>query len=464
MIDTTLDTLRFALKTAWVVPVIWLFGTGWSTSLGPLVPVYVLLGLGLVQIVSWPSISQILGRVRLNNNVLLAAGTGILALAVVLAAESLFGSGVKLWPSIGDCLLLLGVSGLTLNLALTMGSYSNILADLRFGVFALAFSLAMALLWVSHSQLHLDGRVYLGAVLYLLIGIFALAWARRFARDEWSSDRRGAGIDPDWLLGILAFVGMLGILTLALVQIFAIDIVGLLGNAIGPIWNDIGIRVKDAAVAIIDAMAWLLHLFGFRLPHFGPHSNPYSGKAPPHKRIPYKPQVAHPPPAFLVEAVKAAAIVVGGGVLLALLAAGFRSLGRLQRMSLRGERRVTGWSWRKLLQWSFSRGRAGLSGLLPHPGHELKRPRRLQTVRDVYRAYLVFGSDHFRPRARGETGLEYSAGLMAVTTAPTTPVDDLNALYMSERYRNVPTDSSKVAEAIRDLQAIEAAAREPDST
>jgi hypothetical protein len=84
----------------------------------------------------------------------------------------------------------------------------------------------------------------------------------------------------------------------------------------------------------------------------------------------------------------------------------------------------------------------------------MRRPR-LATVRDVYRELLLLGDEEGRPKARGETGLEYSHALAGRWPRASEPLDHLTALYTVEQYDGQAGSPGTVQAAIVDLRAIE---------
>jgi len=160
-----------------------------------------------------------------------------------------------------------------------------------------------------------------------------------------------------------------------------------------------------------------------------------------------------------ILAAKIAAILAVGLFAIFVLSAAFRRVSVRRVGRIVGERRISGWSWRKMLQWSLFRGRVGLASLVPQRQPTIRKPRRMRSVRDVYRSLLVLGRRRARPKTPPETGLEYGHALNQRWPASTPALDHLNALYMAERYGDRPTTPESLRAAIKDLDEVEAAAK-----
>jgi hypothetical protein len=447
------------LELGWLVPLAWIFGKGAAGSVGPILPVYVFIGFAVLQIAIWPWIETVL-KAGVLGRTFTAAGLAVVAgLAVevpaLLGAAHFSGAILVL-----NWILLIGISLLTLRVLDQDAEYDAVIGDFRFGVVCLVAILALAFA-NGHSQNRFGPLVFTGVVLYVLTGVFGLAYAHRFAVDLGSHDDRPGGFQADWAVSVAGLLGGLIIISLLLTQVFAFDIVGAVGQLTSPERAAVATAVATAGASIIGFVGWLVGLLGIHgiTPHITlpkpPHTQAPPGQQLLHGKRPHAQQAA----AWFVTLMKILGIIGAGILALTILMLGLRVAGGRRRPSLTGERRSRSWTWRKMASWMFRRTRDEIGQMLADFRPQMPHRRRHQSVRDVYRSLLAFGHHEGRARLVGETGLEYGTELSAKWPQASAGLDQLNTLYMAERYGAQAPTPTTVARARTNLAAIEAAAR-----
>jgi hypothetical protein len=454
--------MRLTIEIGWLVPLSWMIKAGGSGWPGGLMPVHLFLLFGFAVIFAWPVVVDRIDRIHLGRVNLVSALLFTMAAAIaVLVASKVLGAPIPLGTFLLDWIGLIGVVLLCMRIGDDSG-YEDMLGDFRLGLLCLVFALGFAYLVVGHRHVTFTGVDFAGVVGYTLFGVFSLAFARSFALDYFSADKRKTGIELEWIVGMIALLGGLLIVSLVLSQLFAFDIVGALGVATEPLAHAAQrglLSVLDVAATIVfNVLNWLVHLLGIHPPK---QVVPPRRVGPPGRQP--RPQVhVHKPPKLdpmFILAAKIAAILAVGLFAIGVLSAAFRRVSIRHAGRILGERRISGWSWRKMLQWSLFRGRTGVTSLVPHRQQTMRKPRRMRSVRDVYRSLLVLGRERARPKTPPETGLEYGRALNQRWPPSSPALDHLNALYMAERYGNRPVTSETLREAIKDLHEVEAAAK-----
>jgi hypothetical protein len=445
--------LRLLLKLGWLVPLSWMLGAGASGSIGAVLPIYVFLGFGLATMAIWPVLERWLGVhqgrwLRPFLVIAIAVLSGALAKATALA------TGVSMPPAslLLNWVLLIGVAFLTLRIQDQDPDYEAVLSDFRVGILGLVVILAAAYTVGSHHASS-GPLVYGGAVGYGLLGVFSLAFARRFAVDDPSTDERTQGLQLDWFLSIVILLAALGLIGVLMAQIFAFDIVGAIGQLTQP-YRDIAFRVVSfLGQGLAMSLDWLSRLLGLH-PSHSKLLTPPSGSTPQHAHSGVKrPHVTHLPPVVILFLKSAVLLLLGTGVL-GLLAVGLRSLRSRRPARMMGERRSSAWSWRKMASWLFRHGKEEVAKLVQDHRPRLPHLRRVRSVRDVYRGLLGFGHSHARARSKSETGFEYTSDLALRWRSSQKGLEDLNALYMAERYGSRPPSDEIVKRAQADLEAV----------
>jgi hypothetical protein len=318
---------------------------------------------------------------------------------------------------------------------------------------------------VGHHHAKFGPQVYAGVVAYGLLGVFGLAYARRFAPDDPAKDERTHDVQGDWLLSIAVLVGALALVSLLLVQVFSFDIVGAIGHLIQPVVGAVVAGAAFVASKVIAFVEYLLRLLGVhpvtpKAPKQPPHPAPAPQPTPTTSR---RLRANHISPLMALILKVVALLAVGCAALLA-MTMGFRALGARRPARIAGERRSRSWSWRKMSSWLFRRTKEGVGELLQAHAPHLPHRRRVRSVRDVYRALLVFASTHGRPRDRGETALEFTADLSIRWESVDAALDHLNQLYADERYGLRVSSADLVKQAQKDLKAIEMGSGAPADT
>lgn len=450
----TLATIRLVLELGWLVPLVIAIGQypGLFHNIAPL-PVYI--GLAFIQVVVLQRVASAKFTDRRLPWAYLAAACGfaLLTATAVQIVSALVGVQVTIW-TFGVNLILLGIVSLRgTRVSTESASYQDMMGDFRTGVFAMVVS--VVLIYASPG-LHFErvqAVIYPVMIGYTLVGVFGLALARRFARDDVSADTRGAKVEAEWVMATVVLLGFLGIAGFVLVQLFAVDFVGMLGNLTAPVRDAAARGFALAVGGMVNVVLWILQSVG--LHHTGRHRPVVpTGGIDLGRGNGHRPR--HQPPNVIVERIlEALGIVLIGAVVITIVVIAIHTTHFRTTRRLQGEWRTSTWSWRKVLDWLFRRSREQLKNLMPHPDVRAMRRRRLSTVRDVYRELLLLGDEEGRPKALGETGHEYSRALAARWPTASEPLDRLTALYAVERYDGQTGPPETVQSAITDLRAIE---------
>ncbi|GEM_PF-6208640 len=452
--------VRFLLRTAWLLPVAWMYGGNLAGSMGVVLPVMVLIAFGTALIFLWPLLSTLVRRLGLSRfSTAFVIGLGVLGGTIVAVGNISFGVHTNAGTYALEWLLLLVIGSVAFSSVVGEQTYPGISRDFILGTLGLLLVVAFSYTLGSRSQMHFGALVYAGFIGYVLLGVAGLGFARRYAPDEFATDMRSGSLEPDWLLTVVLLIGGLGIASLVFAQLFAFDIMGAIGHLTQPL-QDLAIQgLKVVATSIAAFLVWLIHILGIKPRHHAVH--PTVRRAPQRNPIPSRHLHSNRVPSWILltlEALLLAAVAIAALSVLTLI---FRSLLGLRLSTLKGERRVSEWSWRKMTGWLFRQGQTQLRSLLPEHGLRLPRRRRLDTVRDVYRAFLHLGGERGRARVAAETGLEYSLDVEARWPASEEGLDRLNAIYMAERYGLREPDAERVAAARAELERFDEISREP---
>ena len=456
MTDISFGSLRVWLRLAWLLPVVWVLGDGLRGSAGIVMPIYIFLAFALFQVGAWAIVQ---GRISskwptLSRPWSIASIMAVVAALVVVAGDRLTGSHTAIGTMVLNWVLLICVAAFALHLLGQVIEYDAVLGDFRFGVLGIVIVLALAY-GPAHVHATFTPAAYAGVITYALIGIFALAFARRFAVDQLDGDQRSLGVDSGWIASIAILIGGIAALVLVLAQLLSFDFVGLVGNLSEPILNSASQILTLVGSLITAVFGWVGHLFGFQFslprpvpPHLRPglHGNP--------RPVRFKRSTARLP-AIFITLLKVLGLLVVSAAALGLVALGIRHTGFRHPTRISGERRTSVWSWRKMTEWILRHGREDLGSLIAEHRVHLPRRRRFQSVRDVYRSFLHVGRTRGRARLTGETGLEYSAELASRWHGSAEPLADLNALYMAERYGAREPTAELIQRAKADLSQIE---------
>ena len=455
--------MRLTIEIGWLIPLSWMIRAGGGGRLSSLMPAYLFLLFGYAVIFAWPFVVRQIERSHLRRASTVAALFFTIAAALLVPILSrVIGLSVPLGSFLLEWIGLIGIVLLCMRVGDESG-YEDILGDFRLGLLCLIFSLAFVYLVIGRQDVVFNGLDFAGLVGYTLFGVFSLAFARSFALDYLTPDKRKKGIELEWVVGMIGLVGGLALVSLILSQLFAFDIVGAIGVATEPLarglQNLLGLALDGVATVVFNVLYWATHLLGIHPPkQTAPHPKlgPSGQQRRPQAGV-HKPRRLDP---TFVLAAKIAAILVVGMTAIAMISAVLRraSVRRVGRIV--GERRISDWSWRKLLQWSLLRGRAGIASMVPHRQRTIRKPRRIRSVRDVYRALLVLGRERARAKTPSETGVEYGRELSRRWPTSSPAMESLNALYMAERYGSSPVTEQSLRAAIKDLQDVERAARE----
>lgn len=451
--QASIQGTRLLLKIAWLIPVAWLIGNSFNGSIGIILPAYIFIVFGLALIPFIPTVEDVWERFEESwQGPFLAVSVGLAALAVFLVVSFLGGTRITIPTVAINWILLIAVAFLVTRILDQDVDYEGVIGDFRLGIVGTVFVLAIAYKGDGHAQF--TAQVFAGVIAYGLLGVFGLALARRYAIEDPSNDERTQGIQADWLLSVLLLLGVLAVIGVLLAQLFEFDIISALGNLTQPLRNVLINGFLFVAREVLQFLAWLISLLGFHAlkpPHL---HNPTPPKAGP-PRIRNHHLRSNHLPAWLTEIFKALGIILLGAGILAVLTLSLRVIGRSHRSRVKGERRVSAWSWRKMGRWFFGHGRQKLAELLDDYKPQFKRRQPVRSVRDVYRAFLTYGGRNARPRTKDETGLEYSGDLSARWPESRESLHDLNELYLAERYGSRPTTEELLRRAKADLQAVE---------
>lgn len=422
-------------------------------------PVYVFVGIGVLGAAMWPGLQRVATRRRIHMPDQMVAI--VLAVAAALVAELAgFLTGVTVTP--GSLLLnsvLLVAVALVAGWLVGEATYDDVVRDVRFGMIALVCTAGFAYVVLGSGHVNLSPPVYAGVVGYMLLAMVCLSVARRMGEDEESKDQRSASVEPDWILATVVLVLGLALASLVLVQLLGLDVVGSLGALMQKPLSLLLGGLQAVGIAIGRVLAWFMQVLGLQHVHPRRLHLQHVPKNRHHRPSHVRPR-SYPTPAWLPLVLKAIGILVVGVILLALIVGVLRASGWLRTTSLRGERRISQWSWRKMFRWVFRRTAGGVSALRPDLRPHLHGPRRLRNLREVYRAFLALGAKRSRPRSGDETGLEYSHVFEARWPASTDALQELNDLYILERYGSRQSSSDTVAKARTSLRDIELASSE----
>jgi len=452
MMDNALRIARYVLRFGWILPVAWVLSGGPSGALGVVVlPVYLYLGYGLIWVFAHDRVRTWVGRSRVRR---LAAGTAMAASAA--SAVKLTALAINSSATLGDLVLnglVLCILAMMITVTLSWDfSFESVQEDFRIGIIATTLVLAEAFATGHASHLR-SPLAYVGVVGYGVVGLVALMFARRYSPDLLSNDKRTVSIDVDWLLGLVVMLGIVGAVSLVLVQILGLDVVGGMGSALRPAWSEVAAVVAAAGGAIVRFIVWIISFLHFKVPK--PHLPPKQPPAPPATPTPgHIKKHSAPAPLWFTDTVKAIglAIVVGIGLL-----ALNRSLNRFRPRPGLGTTRVRAQSWSLsgLLSWVFGQTKLGIGDFAASHRPNFRR-RSFKSVRDVYRALLADAASVTRSRRLGETALEYSSALVSRWPGTKGDLDQLNTLYMDERYGRNDSPPEVVAKALGHLRSVEA--------
>jgi hypothetical protein len=459
-----LASLRLGLHALWIIPIVWLYSGQAQAPIGPIpsvlpvLAVAVACSLGLMAMTeSGASLRSWKGRLGLCALVLLAV-----VAAVFFASLGSMNTDVN------------GVSALVILLLVMVcwiayvtrraGTYQGVVSAFGFGVVMLLLWLGIYAGFVGGSN-HLKPLSYLGIVAYTIGGVVALAFARRFSSDEAGPRRRKAHLEPGWVQAVAVIGVGLAVVSLILIQIFVLDIAGAVGSLFTPVRD----AISNVLIGgLVDMFKGGLHLIGLYHPssghHIAHHPNPKDKGGGKGRTIYGHPNQGNPVVENIVKIVMV--VVVGIVALAATIVLLNQKPDVVTSQAVDDEERSSAWSTGATLNWFLRRAKQELAGLVPSRPHGFRRPR-MRTVRDVYRAFLEVGQTRIRPRKIGETGLEYSSSVVTVLSTTRPALDELNTLYMEERYGSRQMTDEHLAAAIRDFEAFDgaaAAAPEPVAT
>lgn len=441
--------VRFLLRFGWIAPVTWILQVGIHGPFSLLLPVYSYLAFGIVFAAALTGIVGRVGnRVERLLGALLFAATGSSDLILTALVT---GSPITAQLVIANCVLFSVAALLVAQVVLGDTDHASILRDFRFGVLGAMVILAIAFGTGRASQ-QVSTAPYAGLLGYALFGLAAVASGRRFAREEFTQDKRASSVDADWLAGLALMLLVTGAFALVLIQLLAFDIFGAILNLLSPLAQAAAGVIGWVLAGIYRTMSTIWAWFGFRpRVHAPPAIPPPTG---PPGKSPHRGRVvnAHNLPVWMANVLKSLGIALVALIgVVAAIAAG----GRARRhRSMQGERRSNSWAWGKAANWYLKQGRLHISA----PSLRVPRRRRLETVRDVYRTLLRLASARERPRFIGETSLEYGDHLAVRWREVEPQLEALNQLYMEERYGSRPISQERLTAAREQLRKIGAVA------
>ena len=243
----------------------------------------------------------------------------VLAIAVIGLATAISGSQFSFGTGLLNWVVLVAVASFALWTLSETVEYSMVLGDFRVGAVAIIAVVVVAHV-VDQTKASVGLDAYLGVIAYGLIGLTAIALARRFAIEDPGSDQRQYAFEREWVLSIGILMGGLAIVSLVLAQIFAYDIVGAAGHILTPAYESVGAVFAFVGEGIIALVTWLAHFLG--LHPIKPHR----------LRIPRAPRQQSQPvppyhhrvtqvPAFIVDTLKVIGLILVGLTGLALITA-----------------------------------------------------------------------------------------------------------------------------------------------
>lgn len=315
----------------------------------------------------------------------------------------------------------------------------------RFGLgFGLLF---LGLMWVIARGIAYHRAIWymlaLIGVAYTILAMVALVVARLERRREPGS---GGAV----LLAVSLQLGILFLLAVVALQIFALDIAGALWQFTRPVWDTIGAAGFHLVTLLEGPVQGFVALLGSSATHTThPHipilstSPQLNGKR--HRALPptSHPLIALAALAFIL------ALLAGIGYLI------WRSLARLpRRVPERGfvEQRESLWTvgdvWQALLAWLrslFRQGGAAATGAVQRTRRRLFGAYPADPVRRTYVQLLRRAAAAGAPRAPGITPIEHRDRLTARWPAVAFEITELTDAYVLRRYGDVPADAGAIA-------------------
>lgn len=445
--------LRFLLRLGWLIPAVWSF-SGPYGNMGILLPIYVFLAFGVIEVLLWSAIATYLDRLSIPLHGVLLAFTMAAIAGGAIEIVSLFTTHfVGIAGMILSAFALMGVSLVALQ-TLDDSSYQSVVSDFRLGVVTLIVAMVFSYAVIGRGHVNFTPPVYFSVTAYVVLGLFSLSAARRFAIDDEVQDDRVVGFQPDWALTTILLLVFVAIFSLVVAQIFAFDVVGGFQSILLPLVRLALSALASVILAIVGAFIRLVQLLGI---HIHVHLHARRIQAPKHSSQPRRQSPfknGHLAP-WMLTALKVAILLAGALVLSIVVPVLLRARFSLRTLTLRGERRISHWSWKHMFGWAFRRTGQQLSQLAPRLRPNLRRRGRITSVREAYRIFLATGRRRTRPRAEGETGLEYSRFIEGCYSATSAPLDRLNSLYLPERYGHHLSSPAEVAAARSELRNVE---------
>jgi hypothetical protein len=227
-----------------------------------------------------------------GTSLLTALSTALLIALLIDAIAIVFGTPINGWALLLNIIVLAALLLRAIGVATEETTYEDVVTDVRTGILLLALSALIAAVPQGLRIPHIQPLVYAAVIGYVLLSILGLALARRFAADEYLPDSRDTTLEREWFMAMGLLMGILAIISLALMQVLSFDLVSTIGALLAPIVRVIAALIGLVITALIDgvsaAIAWLVHLLHLHPLHptaLHHRHVPQQSSEPPHKRL-----------------------------------------------------------------------------------------------------------------------------------------------------------------------------------